>query len=182
MTDGLQDRLGQWEPDAFVDWLDRLQGADETQGRGTKRPEIRTTYQEMTPVHANPQGNVHGGEIYKQMDEIAGITAKAYAERDVVTASSDQVTFEEPVDVGDTLYLEARVDYVGTSSMVVHVDVYVEDHGIGDRDHTTDAYLTFVAVDDAHRPVPVPELDIGTPEEQKRYDTAKAMKEQLESR
>lgn len=178
MTSELCELLEQWEPDAFIDWLDRLQG--EEKPRGQKRPVIKTTYQEMTPAHANPQGNVHGGEIYKAMDEIAGITAKWYAGTDVVTASSERVTFEKPVDVGDTVYLEARTDYVGTTSMTIHVDVSVEDHRRGVRDHATDAYFTFVAIDDDHNPVPVPELLRETEEEQQRYETARNIKERLE--
>lgn len=177
--DDLADLLEQWEPARFIDWLE---DDDPYTDQGAKRPVTKTQYDDVTAKDANPQGIVHGGEIVKRMDTLAGITARDYAEADVVTASIDTVAFHAPVEIGDTLYLESRIDYVGETSMTVHVDVSVEDYTAGERHRTTDAYFTFVAVDDSMDPVPVPDLQLETDAERERYESAKAVKDQLDAR
>lgn len=55
----------------------------------------------MTPDTANFAGKVHGGTILKLLDQVAYACASRYAKRYVVTLSVDQVTFRQPVQVGD---------------------------------------------------------------------------------
>lgn len=178
--DDLEALLAEWDPEEYVAWLDRDDSTDD--GRDAKRPISKTTYHEMTPKHVNPNGQVHGGEIVKRMDTLAGITATDYAETAVTTASIDKITFHEPVDVNDTLYLESRVDYVGDTSMMIHVDAYVEDYTSQERRHTTDAYFTFVALDAAGSPTLVPELVLETADEEARYRDASQVKDYLSDR
>lgn len=159
------------------DWISRFATDAE---RGEKRPIHNTNRYEMTYEDANAGGSIHGGEIIKRMDTVAGHTAREYAAGPAVTASMDQAAFYEPVGIGDTLEVEARLDYAGTSSMMVHVDAYVRDYETGTRDKTTEAYFTFVAVDEHGTPVEVPELVLETDEERDRYETAQDVKRRLE--
>lgn len=81
----------------------------------------------MEPRHTNAAGNVHGGELMKIMDDIAGITAFKHAKGNVVTARVDELVFHRPVHVGDIITCSGQLTYVGTSSMQVMVTLMVND-------------------------------------------------------
>jgi len=80
----------------------------------------------MTPDMANFAGNVHGGAILRLLDQVAYACASRYAGCYVVTLSVDQVTFREPIHVGELVSFLAMVNYVGTSSMEVGIKVVAE--------------------------------------------------------
>src|SRR3954470_3262392 len=77
----------------------------------------------MTPDMANFAGNVHGGHILKFLDQAAYACASRYAGRYVVTLSVDQVTFRQPIHVGELVTFLASVNYTGTTSMEIGVKV-----------------------------------------------------------
>ena len=81
----------------------------------------------MMPSQANPNGNVHGGEIMKLMDSAAYAAARRYARSNVVTARVDELEFHLPIRIGDLVVVTADIVYVGHSSMEVAVNVIVED-------------------------------------------------------
>ena len=56
--------------------------------------------------------------------------------------------------------------------MEVGVKVCVEDLTTGNVRHTSSAYLTFVALDDEGKPVPVPPVILESAEEQRRWGEA----------
>ncbi|MEN9455422.1 MAG: hypothetical protein RL210_941, partial [Pseudomonadota bacterium] len=70
----------------------------------------------MTPDMANFAGNVHGGTILKLLDQVAYACASRYAGRYVVTLSVDQVTFRQPIHVGELVTFLAAVNYTGNTS------------------------------------------------------------------
>jgi uncharacterized protein (TIGR00369 family) len=127
----------------------------------------------MLPVHANALGNVHGGVIVKCADEAAAICAMRHAQRACVTVAIDSVSFHSPVHVGNLLALEAMLTYVGRTSMEVRVDVHAENPVTGAVTHTNSAYLVFVALDEAGKTTRVPELELETDEERKRFAAAR---------
>ena len=51
----------------------------------------------MLPSDANPYGNVHGGEVMKLIDAVAGAAATRHARARVVTARIDELSFLAPV-------------------------------------------------------------------------------------
>ena len=55
----------------------------------------------MMPSQANPNGNVHGGEIMKLMDSAAYAAAQRYVRSNVVTARVDELEFHLPIRIGD---------------------------------------------------------------------------------
>src|SRR5438128_12385429 len=81
----------------------------------------------MTPDTANFAGNVHGGTLLKLLDQVAYACASRYAGCYVVTLSVDQVTFRQPVHVGELVTLMASVNYTGTSSMEIGIKVIAEE-------------------------------------------------------
>ncbi len=133
----------------------------------------------MRPKDSNKSGKVLGGEILKIMDEAASIAASRYARESVVTASLDTMSFEEPVYTDDLLIVNANVDYVGTSSMIISVDLHAEDLQTGDQRQTGRAYMTFVALDDSGSPTAVPELDPDTEDDEERYEAAEEFRQEI---
>ncbi len=132
----------------------------------------------MMPTDANPSGNVFGGTILRLMDEAAGIVATRHARASTVTASVDRMDFWAPVYVGDLLILKAAVNFVGRTSMEVGVRIEAEDLKTGRITHTGSCYLTYVALDEDRRPIPVPPIIPVTAAEKQRYREAQERRKQ----
>ena len=133
--------------------------------------------QVMQITDANTAGFVHGGSIMKLVDSAAGVASMRHAQRRVVTAQVDSLSFHAPVHIGDVLSLTACVTQAWNSSMEVEVTVYREDPVTGDEDHTTTAYLTMVALDDYGRPVAVPQISPESDEETRRQREAETRRQ-----
>jgi acyl-CoA hydrolase len=131
----------------------------------------------MTPEMSNFAGNVHGGALLKLLDQVAYACAARYCKSYVVTLSLDQVTFKEPIRVGELVSFRANVNYVGKSSMEVGVKVIAEDLRSKTRRHTNSCYFTMVAMGEDGRPVPAPPLVLETPFEKKLYEAAAMRRE-----
>ena len=130
----------------------------------------------MTPDTANFSGNVHGGHLLKWLDQVAYACASRYAARYVVTVSVDQVTFRQPIFVGELVTFLASVNYTGTSSMEIGIKVLAQDIRSQDVRHVNSCFFTMVAVGDDRKPVPVPPLRPFSPEEKRRCEAAKLRK------
>ncbi len=128
----------------------------------------------MLPHMANNLGHVFGGVILSLVDRVAAVAAIRHARRPCVTVAIDSVVFYEPIHLGELVTAKASVNYVGRTSMEVGVRVEAEDLLTGRRRHTNSCYVTFVAIDSDHRPVPVPKVIPETAEERRRYAEAEA--------
>jgi uncharacterized protein (TIGR00369 family) len=126
----------------------------------------------MLPSDANPYGNVHGGEVMRLIDEVAGAAATRHARTRVVTARIDELSFLAPVYVGHLVTAKASVNHVGRTSMEVGVRVEAEDMLTGNLAHVASAYLVFVAIDDRGRPAQLPPLIAETDDERRRMSAA----------
>ena len=132
----------------------------------------------MTPDMANFTGNVHGGTILKLLDQVAYACASRYAGRYVVTLSVDQVTFREPIHVGELVTFLASVNFTGTTSMEVGIKVMTENIQTQGMRHANSCFFTMVAMDDERKAVAVPPLVLVT-ENQRRRDAAARMRREL---
>lgn len=126
----------------------------------------------MTPDKANFSGNVHGGALLKYLDEVAYACASRYAGSYVVTLSVDQVTFRQPVHVGELVSFLASVNYTGRTSMEIGIKVITEDIHQRLVRHTNSCFFTMVAVDDEGKPVKVPKFEPKTDDEIRRFANA----------
>jgi acyl-CoA hydrolase len=117
----------------------------------------------MTPDLANFMGNVHGGAILKLLDQVAYACASRYAGRYVVTLSVDQVTFREPIHVGELVTFLAAVNYTGNSSLEIGIKVIAEDIRSHVARHANRCYFTMVAVDERGKPTAVRPLSLPQP-------------------
>jgi len=131
----------------------------------------------MTPDMANFSGNVHGGTILKFLDQVAYACASRYAGQYVVTLSVDQVMFRQPIHVGELVSFLASVNHTGTSSMEVGIKVVAENIRTQEVRHVNSCFFTMVAVDNERKPVPVPPLRPGSPDERRRHSAANVRKE-----
>ena len=106
----------------------------------------------VQPADANSQGDMHGGEAMRFMDEAAGMAAMRYTHGNVVTAHVDALDFHKPVFIGMFLEANARVVAVGRTSLVVEVVLEQEDRFTGDRQVTTSGRFVMVAIDANGKP------------------------------
>lgn len=123
----------------------------------------------MLPEHANALGNVHGGVIMKMVDEAGAIAAMRHARRPCVTIAIDSMTFKQPVHVGQLMVCQARVTYVGKSSIEVQISVHAEDLLTREVTHTNSAYAVYVALGKDGRATPAPALLLETDEDRESF-------------
>lgn len=141
----------------------------------TKSPNDSLTQmtQIVMPNETNGLNNLAGGVLMHWMDLAGAIAAQRHANRVVVTAAVDFVSFETAIALNEVVILEAQVTRAFTTSMEVQINVYAESPMGGiPRRHTHTAYFTFVAVDQTGRPIPVVKIAPETEEQERLYERA----------
>ncbi len=133
-----------------------------------------TTMTEMVlPNDTNTLNNLMGGRLLHWMDICAAIAAQKHANRIVVTASVDSVSFVEAIQLGDIVTMEAKVTRAFNSSMEVYIKVWAQNISAGEAaTKTNSAFYTFVAVDQSGRPIEVPQATAETDEEKELFASA----------
>ena len=107
------------------------------------------------PADTNPRGDMFGGWIKSSMDAAGSMTATEHVKGRVVTVAVSNITFLQPLQVGDVVCCYANIVRIGRTSLSLNVEVWVLRQGQGDRGKVTDAEFTFVAVDENGRPRPL---------------------------
>jgi acyl-CoA hydrolase len=126
----------------------------------------------VLPNDTNVFGNLMGGRLMYWMDIAAAIAAQRHCNSPVVTASVDNISFENPIKLGNTVHIEAKVSRAFNTSMEVHLKVWGEDFTQQFKYKSNEAYYTFVALDSDRRPKKVPVLVPETDEEKKTFEGA----------
>ena len=145
-------------------------------GRPVAESEVVLTVH-MELEHANLAGNVHGGVIMRLVDTAAGLAAARHCGRIAVTAAMDDMSFMEPVYLGEIVTVKAMVNEAWRTSMEVGVRVEAENYRTGRHAHTSSAYLVFVALGDDGRPAEVPPAVAETEEQRQRQREAQLRRE-----
>ena len=135
----------------------------------------------LMPEHINGYKRLFGGKLMEWIDELAGLVALRHAQKDVITASVDNLKFIRGAYQKDLIVLIGRVTYVGRTSMEIRVDTYIEDMK-GIRKPINRAYLTLVAVDAEGNPVEVPGLLIETEAEKAEWEAGIRRREMRKQR
>ena len=119
----------------------------------------------VRPNHLNGANRLFGGILMQWIDEVAGIVAKRHSMSNVTTASVDNLTFLHGAYQGDLIVIRGKLTWVGSSSMEVCVDTYVESLS-GTRRRINNAHFMMVALDENDKPVKVPRLKLQTEDEE----------------
>lgn len=122
----------------------------------TPRGEMITRTLAM-PADANPHGDIFGGWVLGQMDVAGGLAAAFRAKGRVATVAVTGMAFHKPVLVGDVVACHAEIERVGTTSITVHVEVWVLRGGGGASRglKVTQGVFTYVALDEKGKKRPV---------------------------
>lgn len=123
----------------------------------------------VLPNDTNTLNNLMGGRLMHWMDIVSAIAAQKHSNRIVVTASVDNVSFSNSIQLGNVVTLYAQVTRSFNSSMEVYIKVQGEDIPSSKKFMSNSAFFTFVAVDQTGRPIDVPEAVPETDEEKELY-------------
>lgn len=135
----------------------------------------------VRPNHLNGANRLFGGILMQWIDEVAGIVAKRHAMTNVTTASVDNLRFMQGAYQNEMVVIIGKLTYVGTTSMEVRVDTYVENK-TGIRRPINRAYFVMVALDENDKPMQVPKLILETDAEQAEWESAKKRKDMRSKR
>jgi acyl-CoA hydrolase len=128
----------------------------------------------VLPQDSNVMGTMFGGKVMNYIDDIASISAFRLARKQVVTASTDSVDFLYPISIGHMICMESFVTWTHKTSMEVYVNVISENLKTGERRVCASSFLTFVAIDENGKTLPVPPVVPDTEFEKELHKTAPA--------
>jgi acyl-CoA hydrolase len=126
----------------------------------------------VLPNDTNNFGNLMGGRLMYWMDIAAALAAMKHCAAPVVTASVDNISFENSIKIGNVVHIEAKVTRAFNSSMEVHMNVWGEDAIQQYKYKSNSAYYTFVALDPNGKPRKINSLIPETEEEIKLFEGA----------
>lgn len=108
------------------------------------------------PSDINANGHIFGGWVLSQMDIAGGIIATRIAQGAVATVAVDAMQFIAPVLLGDIISVYAKLERRGRTSMGIRIDVVATRGRKQEEVQVTSGLFTFVALDENHRPRPLP--------------------------
>lgn len=126
----------------------------------------------VLPNDTNVFGNLMGGRLMYWMDIAAGIAAAKHCNAPSMTASVDNLSFKNPIKLGNTVHIESKVTRAFNTSMEIFIKVWGEDHLHQYKYESNEAYFTFVALDPNRKPRLVPQVVPETDEEKRLYEGA----------
>lgn len=112
-------------------------------------------FKAVFPNTTNHYDTLFGGTAMQLMDETAFITATRFCRQQMVTVSSDKIDFTKSIPAGTIIELDGCVTRVGTTSLKVRVDIFVEEMYTNFREKAVSGEFTFVAIDGNKKPVKI---------------------------
>lgn len=106
------------------------------------------------------------------MDIAAALVAAKHCGRVAVTASVDNISFTNPIKLGNVVHIEAKITRAFNTSMEVYLKVWGEDLVQQLKYESNEAYYTFVALGPDSKPQPVPKVVPITEEEKVSFNGA----------
>jgi len=147
-----------------------------TQSKPVSASQVVMT-QLVLPSHTNSLGSIFGGQVMSWIDIAAAICAQRHSNKEVVTASIDRMDFVAPVYKGWVVNLKSSVNFTSKTSMEVGVRVDAENPKTGETFHTASAYLTFVALGSNGKPIAIPQLELESEDDKRRFEAARVRRE-----
>jgi len=112
-------------------------------------------FKAVFPNTTNHYDTLFGGTAMQLMDEVAFITATRYSRQRMVTVSSDKIDFKKPIPHGTIIELVGKVTYLGTKSLKIRVDVFIEEMYSSSREKAISGEFTFVAINQERNPITI---------------------------
>jgi acyl-CoA hydrolase len=131
----------------------------------------------VLPNDTNAIHNLRGGKILHWMDICSAISAGRHAEAVVVTVSVDQVSFENPIKMGDVVQIASKVTRAFSTSMEVKIEVWAENLPTKNKYKCNSAFYTFVALDSNGKPKNIAPILAETDEEKNDFELAQQRRE-----
>src|SRR5208337_1266268 len=91
------------------------------------------------PADTNPSGDIFGGWIMSLMDLAAGVACGTRAKGRVATAAVSNLSFLQPVKVGDVVCVYTYITKTGRTSLTVDVEAWALRRHQGERTRVTAA-------------------------------------------
>lgn len=126
----------------------------------------------VCPNDTNPMGFLQGGRLVEWMDIAAAVCAQTHSEKICVTASINNVSFKQRAKVGDIVYVYAKITRAFTTSMEIFVQAYARKVEKGKKYLISDAYFTFVAIDENGIASPVVKVSPKSLSEREHFKSA----------
>lgn len=104
-------------------------------------------------------GNLFGGNMLSWIDEAAASYAAEICHTpNMVTLKIEEVIFKKPVKIGFQIRIYANVMKVGNTSITLNVEARKYNVYSAEEQLVCSTKITFVRIDEAGEPVPIPEL------------------------
>ncbi len=126
----------------------------------------------VLPNDTNTFGNLMGGRLMYWMDIAGSMSAIRHCNFPCMTASVDNLSFKNPIKLGNVVHIEAKVSRAFNTSMEVNLKVWGEDMLQQYQYESNEAYFTFVALDPTGKPRAVPAIITETEQEKILYEGA----------
>jgi len=126
----------------------------------------------VLPNDTNLFDNLMGGRLMYWMDIAAALSGSKHCGAPVVTASVDNISFTNPIKLGNVVHIQAKVTRAFNTSLEIYLKVWGEDIMQQYKYPSNQAYYTFVALDPNGKPRAVPKIEPETPEETELYEGA----------
>jgi acyl-CoA thioesterase YciA len=117
-----------------------------------RHPVIRTI---AMPADTNPEGDIFGGWLMAQMDLAGASLAFDLSKGRCATVAVSEITFLNPVSVGDEVSLFAEILAVGRTSVRVAVEAWRRRRDSSEALQVTKGVFVYVAIDKDRKPRPV---------------------------
>jgi len=109
------------------------------------------------PADINANGHIFGGWVLGMMAQAGGIVAGRIAQGACATVAIEKMAFIAPILLRDIISVYATLEHRGRTSMGVRVEVIATRERGQQEVKVTEGLFTFVALDENHKPRPLPE-------------------------
>ncbi len=121
--------------------------------RDDREPVLRVS---PRPGDINSNGHIFGGWVLSQMDIAGGIIAGRVARGACATVAIESMAFIAPILLQDLISIYATIERRGRTSIAIRLDVVASRDRGQSEVAVTSGVFTFVALDENHRPRPLP--------------------------
>lgn len=135
----------------------------------TKKDTIKVLEFKVTDDMLNQHNLLHGGELFKMMDTVAGYISEEFGGKRSLTKAVNNFTFVSPTYNGETVRVKGIMDYAGRTSMEIFMRATIPKR---DNIEVAHGYFTMVAVDDNLKSMEIQNLKLETLEDEKYYNQA----------